>query len=70
MVDAVIPEPLGGAHRNPKEMSNTLKSYLLRYLGELLQIPLEELLEKRYQKFRAMGVLLEGNSKEQSTGSA
>ena len=70
IVDAVIPEPLGGAHRDPKEMSNTLKSYLLRYLGELLQLPVDELLEKRYQKFRNMGVLLEGNSQEQSVGSA
>jgi len=70
IVDSVIPEPLGGAHRDPKEMSNTLKSYLLRYLGELLQLPVDELLEKRYQKFRNMGVLLEGNSQEQSVGSA
>jgi len=43
---------------------------LLRYLGELLQLPVDELLEKRYQKFRNMGVLLEGNSQEQSAGSA
>lgn len=70
IVDAVIPEPLGGAHRNPKEMANSLKSYLLRYLAELLQLPVAELLEKRYQKFRNMGVLLEGNSQEQSAGSA
>lgn len=70
IVDAVIPEPLGGAHRDPKEMANTLKSYLLRYLGELLQLSTEEMLEKRYQKFRNMGVLLEGNAQEQPAGSA
>lgn len=70
IVDAVIPEPLGGAHRDPKEMANTLKSYLLRYLGELLQLSTSDMLEQRYQKFRNMGMLLEGNAQEQPAGSA
>jgi acetyl-CoA carboxylase carboxyl transferase subunit alpha len=41
-------------------MANTLKSYLLRYLREVRLVPLEELLEHRYQKFRRMGVFDEG----------
>ena len=43
-----------------REMANTLKAYLLRYLRELRRLPVEELLEQRYQKFRRMGVLRRG----------
>jgi acetyl-CoA carboxylase carboxyl transferase subunit alpha len=60
IIDDIIPEPLGAAHRDPHEMANTLKAYLLRYLRELRNVPVEELLEQRYQKFRRMGVLDEG----------
>ena len=56
VIDDIIPEPLGGAHRDHREMGNTLKTYLLRYLRELRTVPAEELLEQRYQKFRRMGV--------------
>jgi acetyl-CoA carboxylase carboxyl transferase subunit alpha len=60
IIDDIIREPLGGAHRDHREMANTLKSYLLRYLRELKNVPVEELLEQRYQKFRRMGVFDEG----------
>ncbi len=60
IIDDVIPEPLGGAHRDHREMANTLKNYLLRYLREIRNVPIEELLEQRYQKFRRMGILAEG----------
>jgi acetyl-CoA carboxylase carboxyl transferase subunit alpha len=56
VIDDIIPEPLGGAHRDLREMGNTLKTYLLRYLRELRNVPAEDLLEQRYQKFRRMGV--------------
>jgi acetyl-CoA carboxylase carboxyl transferase subunit alpha len=56
VIDDIIPEPLGAAHRDQREMANTLKSYLLRYLRELRGIPPEELLRLRYEKFRRMGV--------------
>jgi acetyl-CoA carboxylase carboxyl transferase subunit alpha len=59
VIDDVIPEPLGAAHRDAGEMGNTLKSYLLRYLRELRPVPIDDLLEQRYQKFRRMGVFLE-----------
>ena len=61
VIDDVIPEPLGGAHRDPREMGNSLKSYLLRSLRELRGLPVETLLEGRYAKFRRMGVF-EGGS--------
>jgi acetyl-CoA carboxylase carboxyl transferase subunit alpha len=56
IIDDVIPEPLGGAHRDHREMANTLKTYLLRYLRELRGLASDQLLEGRYQKFRKMGV--------------
>jgi acetyl-CoA carboxylase carboxyl transferase subunit alpha len=59
VIDDIIPEPLGGAHRDHREMANTLKTYLLRYLRELTNVPTDNLLEQRYQKFRRMGVFLE-----------
>jgi acetyl-CoA carboxylase carboxyl transferase subunit alpha len=60
IIDDVIPEPLGGAHRDHREMANTLKTYLLRYLRELRNLPAKELLEQRYQKFRRMGLFTQG----------
>ena len=56
VIDDVITEPLGGAHRAPREMANSLKTYLVRQLRELTQQPIPELLDRRYAKFRAMGV--------------
>jgi acetyl-CoA carboxylase carboxyl transferase subunit alpha len=56
VIDDIIPEPLGGAHRDHREMATTLKAYLLRYLRDLRNLPADELLEARYQKFRRMGV--------------
>jgi acetyl-CoA carboxylase carboxyl transferase subunit alpha len=56
IIDDVIPEPLGAAHRDHREMANTLKTYLLRYLRELRPLSVDDLLEGRYQKFRRMGV--------------
>jgi acetyl-CoA carboxylase carboxyl transferase subunit alpha len=60
VIDEIIPEPLGGAHRDPRQMGNFLKAYLLRYLRDLTPTPIAELLEKRYHKFRGMGVFDEG----------
>jgi acetyl-CoA carboxylase carboxyl transferase subunit alpha len=60
VIDDIIPEPLGGAHRDHREMANTLKSYLLRYLRDLKALPPDDLLQRRYQKFRRMGVLDQG----------
>jgi acetyl-CoA carboxylase carboxyl transferase subunit alpha len=68
VIDDVIPEPLGGAHRDPREMGATLKTYLLRYLRELSQVPTAELLDGRYRKFRAMGVFDDGPPGEGAPG--
>ena len=59
VVDDVISEPLGGAHRDHHLMASRLKLYLRGVLRELTGQPIEQLLEERYQKFRRMGVFLE-----------
>ncbi len=55
LVDELVPEPLGGAHRDPRQAAEKLKAALLKNLAELKQKSVEELLEERYQKFRAIG---------------
>ncbi|PIQ88198.1 MAG: acetyl-CoA carboxylase carboxyl transferase subunit alpha [Candidatus Omnitrophica bacterium CG11_big_fil_rev_8_21_14_0_20_43_6] len=56
LIDEVIPEPLGGAHRDPQKIASSVKEVLLRNLKELESLDKEELLKSRYKKFRAMGV--------------
>ena len=56
-IDEIIPEPLGGAHRNPEESAEKLKLVLKRHFKELKAQDKEELLAARYRKFRVMGVL-------------
>lgn len=58
VIDDVIAEPIGGAHRDPREMATTLKTYLLRYLRQLRSLDANELLDARYEKFRRMGKYL------------
>ncbi|MDI9817784.1 MULTISPECIES: acetyl-CoA carboxylase carboxyltransferase subunit alpha [unclassified Legionella] len=55
LIDAVIPEPLGGAHRNVTEMTSRLKETLIEELRILKTVPISELLQQRYEKFMAMG---------------
>lgn len=55
LVDDVITEPLGGAHHNPRLAAESVKAAIQHNLAELKQIPLDELLEQRYQKYRAIG---------------
>lgn len=57
VVDEVIEEPMGGAHRDPAVVIQSLKQRLLELLPELSLLPVEELLRQRYAKFRNMGVL-------------
>ena len=59
LIDAVIAEPLGGAHRDHHLTASRLKHYLRSMLRELVGKPIDQLVEERYQKFRRMGVFLE-----------
>ncbi|MBN1590483.1 MAG: acetyl-CoA carboxylase carboxyltransferase subunit alpha [Pirellulales bacterium] len=60
VVEDVVSEPLGGAHRNPNLMASRLKLYLRGQLRALVNTPVKELLEARYQRFRRLGQFLEG----------
>ncbi len=59
VIDKVIDEPRGGAHRDPRLMAARLKTFLERTLKELVSLPIEKLVENRYDKFRRMGSFLE-----------
>jgi acetyl-CoA carboxylase carboxyl transferase subunit alpha len=56
LVDEIVKEPLGGAHRDPQAMADDLKSALLRHLHDVEQLPEQRLLEQRYARLRAQGV--------------
>ncbi len=60
LVDAIVPEPFGGAHRDHQAAAATLKAALVDAFNRLRRIPTDVLLEQRYQNFRTMGVFEEG----------
>lgn len=57
VIDEVVAEPLGGAHRDPEGTAATVKGTIKRLLKELAELSKKELLETRYKKFRKMGVM-------------
>lgn len=59
VVDEVIPEPLGAAHRDHRATAMLLKGALQRILKDLTAIPADQLLNRRYEKFRRIGVFEE-----------
>ena len=59
VVDEVIPEPLGAAHRDHRQMAMTLKASVLDAIRRLTEFSSEELLDRRYEKFRRLGVFEE-----------
>jgi acetyl-CoA carboxylase carboxyl transferase subunit alpha len=63
VIEEMIKEPLGGAHRDPQQMAGSLKEALERHLKELEGMETETLLTKRYEKFRKMGAFLEEGGK-------
>ncbi len=60
LVDEVVNEPLGGAHRDLRNMGDLLRAALIRNLDELAKVPVDKLVEDRYEKFRRYGRFLEG----------
>lgn len=59
VIDAVIEEPDGGAHRDHHLTASRMSMYLRNTLRELVELPIDELVEARYQRFRRMGVFFE-----------
>jgi acetyl-CoA carboxylase carboxyl transferase subunit alpha len=59
IIDRIIKEPLGGAHKNHKEVTDTLKAALIEELDELIKIKPDKLVDNRIEKFGKMGVFVE-----------
>lgn len=59
IIDRIIPEPLGGAHKDHKQMAETLKNALIEELDALIKIKPEKLVSSRIEKFGKMGVFVE-----------
>ena len=54
VIDEVVEEPVGGAHRDPRRAAELLKESLVRNLTEIRDVPVDELIRKRYEKFRIL----------------
>ena len=63
LVDEVLKEPLGGAHRDPHVMADSLKEALVRHLGEVAAWPEAELVERRYARLAGAGRVHSGLSR-------
>ena len=55
LVDDIVPEPLGGAHTDPETTGSNLREHLIDALEELQKLSIEDLLKRRYEKYRALG---------------
>jgi acetyl-CoA carboxylase carboxyl transferase subunit alpha len=55
IVEEIIPEPLGGAHNDPARTAEAVKASLRRHLADLQKLPIEKLLDQRYERFRHLG---------------
>lgn len=59
VIDEIVPEPLGGAHRGVEQAAKSLKAAIIKHLDALDKLSVPKLLDKRYKKFRNMGVFRE-----------
>jgi len=59
VVEEIVPEPLGGAHRNPEQVAADLKAAILRHLSQVSALPVQEMLDRRYSRFRGLGAFVE-----------
>lgn len=62
VIDEIVPEPKKGAHSDPAVAASLLKVAILRNLKSLVNVPIDELLEQRYEKFRGMGQFEEAST--------
>jgi len=63
VIDEIVKEPLGGAHRDPKRMVESLKGVVEQHLRELEKMDIDEILKNRYEKFRRMGSYVDDEAK-------
>jgi acetyl-CoA carboxylase carboxyl transferase subunit alpha len=63
VIDTIISEPRGGAHRDPAAAAHSLEQYISKTLRDLKRCKIDNLVERRYQKFRDMGQVLQAESR-------
>ncbi|MDP3131407.1 MAG: acetyl-CoA carboxylase carboxyl transferase subunit alpha, partial [Burkholderiaceae bacterium] len=68
LVDKIVSEPVGGAHRDPRQMSAYLKRALSDVLRQVVDLPVDELLERRYARLQSFGRFTD--TKAESRGAA
>ena len=60
IIDGIVPEPIGGAHRDPQETAAAVKKAMIKSIDELSRLSADDLLAARYAKYRDLGVFKEG----------
>lgn len=55
LIDAIVPEPLGGAHRDPEVMATSLKQVLTEWLSQISSVDIGQIVEERYQRLMRYG---------------
>jgi acetyl-CoA carboxylase carboxyl transferase subunit alpha len=70
VVDDIIREPLGGAHRNPGEAATNLEHHIVRTLRDLRRLPVDVLLQRRYERWRRMGRVLDSDRQQAAEASS
>lgn len=69
IVDEIVPEPLGGAHRDYNIAIKTLKNHIVKNIKELKSHSIQDILEKRYEKYRKIGKWFEEENQQLNTSS-
>lgn len=64
VVDHIVPEPLGGAHRDPHTTAHNLEQYIAKTLRDLKRCKIDNLVARRYERFRGLGAIVEGSKKQ------
>jgi acetyl-CoA carboxylase carboxyl transferase subunit alpha len=68
IIDEVISEPLGAAHRDHREAASSIKTFLVHALRQLKDVPIDTLLQRRYEKYRKIGVFVESAGDAERNG--
>jgi acetyl-CoA carboxylase carboxyl transferase subunit alpha len=63
VIDSTIPEPLGGAHRDRRTAAHNLEQFITKALRDLKRCKIENVLERRYEKFRNLGIVIENTKR-------
>jgi acetyl-CoA carboxylase carboxyl transferase subunit alpha len=64
VIDTIVPEPLGGAHRDPYTAAHNLEQYVAKTLRDLKRCKIDNLIERRYEKFRNLGQVIESTKRQ------